>query len=61
MTRLAEILARFRASRNRVALEKAEQERLDTPAERRVSEEDYEAQKDDVQAKEYLPGLHDDP
>jgi hypothetical protein len=61
MTRLGEILARFRAGRNRVALEKAEQERLESPAERRVSEEDYEAQKEDVQIKEYLPGLHDDP
>jgi hypothetical protein len=61
MKRLGEIVARFRARRDHVALEKAEEERYESPAERRIAEEDFEAQKDDVQVEEYLPGLHDDP
>ena len=61
MSRLGGLLARFRASRDRVALERAEQEQGKSPAERRVLEEDYEARKDDVQAEEYLPHLNDEP
>jgi hypothetical protein len=60
MSRLGELLSRFRAGRDRVALEKAEDEQYDSPAERRIAEEDYEAKKDDLHVKEYLPGVDDD-
>jgi hypothetical protein len=60
MKSLGEIFARLRAGRDREALEKAEEERYDTPAERRIAEEDFEAKKDDLHVKEYLPGVDDD-
>jgi hypothetical protein len=61
MSRLGELFARFRASRDRASLEKAEQWQRDTPAERLADEEDYEGRKDDVHANEYLPHVNDEP
>jgi hypothetical protein len=61
MSRLGELFARFRASRDRAALEKAEEWQRETKAERRASDEDYEGRKDDVHAEEYLPRVNDEP
>jgi hypothetical protein len=60
MKSLGEVIARFRARRDDATLEKAELEQVESPAERRVENEDFEARKDDVQLKEYLPGVDDD-
>ena len=61
MSRLGDLFARLRASRDRETLEKAEQWQRDTPAERDADQEDYEGRKDDVQAKEWLPPVNDEP
>jgi hypothetical protein len=50
------LFSRIRAWWNKDRLERAEQETRMTPAERDVAEEDYEARKDDVTAREYLAG-----
>lgn len=60
MSRFGELLGRFRARQDHVALEKAEDERYDTPAERRIAEEDFEARKDDAVVEEYIPGVNDE-
>jgi hypothetical protein len=50
------LLRRLRAWWNRDALERAELETRMTEAERDAAEEDYEARKDDVAAREGLLG-----
>ena len=60
MNPFRDLFARWRAGRDEVALEKAEQEQYDTPAERRIADEDFEARKDDMHVEEYVPSVDDD-
>jgi hypothetical protein len=58
--RLGDLLARWRGRLDEDTLDKAERERGETPAERRLEEEDFEGRKDDTHVEEYFPGVHDE-